>query len=64
MQSPYSVFQEQSSRHANVAPGIDFPETAHNFLSNRPLGLITMILQVNMNMRNNHGNKPDCVDPC
>ena len=40
------MMQEQSARQANVRAGIDFPETVHNFLSNRPLELVNLVLQV------------------
>merc|ERR1719443_1035519 len=39
----------ESSRQANVRDGIDYPETVHNFLSNRPVELIMMTLQAERN---------------
>ena len=38
--------QEESSRHASVRPGVDYPATVHQFVVSRPLELVTMILQV------------------
>jgi len=36
---------EETSRQANVIPDVDYPETIHNFLSNRPVELIMMTLE-------------------
>merc|ERR1719348_2970702 len=36
---------EETSRQANVIPDVDYPETIHNFLSNRPLELIMMTME-------------------
>ena len=47
--SSSNCFQVESSRQANVRDGIDYPETVHNFLSNRPVELIMMTLQVTNN---------------
>ena len=33
-------------RQANVIPNVDFPETVHNFISNRPVEFIMMTIQV------------------
>ena len=43
---PLLLSQEESSRHASVRPGVDYPVTVHQFISSRPQGLVMMILQV------------------
>ena len=50
------MMQEQSARQANVRAGIDFPETVHNFLSNRPLELVNLVLQVRPSNNLNNSN--------